>query len=400
MPAKFFLTVTGRTPYTAASGIFLEIVMSDLVVQPVLSSGQKRAFMRYPWDLYRNDPNWIPPLRANVKELLGYCHHPFYERNEIQTFLAYRGGEVCGRIAAIVDQGYIEKYKERRGNFGFFECVDDAAVAAGLFDAARQWLADRDIQRVRGPLSPSLNYEIGLLVKGFDTPPTFLIPYNPPYYAKLIEGCGFHKVQDLYSFTGTIPLLEKVHARRGPVSQQIKERYGITIRPLNKKHFVDDVRSFLEIYNRSLVSHWGFVPLSPAEMLHMAKGLSFLIVPELALAAEIDGQMIGAVFALPDYNPRIKKIDGRLFPFGAIRLLWNKQKIRRMRIVSANTLPEYQLMGVGLVLAGGLVPKVMEWGIDEGEFSWVAESNALSRGSLEKGGAKLTKTHRVYDLDP
>jgi hypothetical protein len=374
--------------------------MSDLVVRPVASRGQKRAFLRFPWDLYRNDPNWIPPLRANVMELVGYRHHPFYERNEIQTFLAYRGGEVCGRIAAVVDQGYIEKFKERRGYFGFFECVDDATAAAGLFDAARHWLADRDIHRVRGPLSPSLNYEIGLLVEGFDTPPTFLIPYNPPYYGKLIEGCGFHKAQDLYSFTGDMPLMEKVHARRGPVSRQIQERYGIRLRPLNKRRFVEDVRAFLEIYNRSLVSHWCFVPLTPAEMLHMAKGLSFLIVPELAVAAEIDGRMVGAMFAIPDYNPRIKKIDGRLFPFGVFRLLWKKQNIPRMRIVSANTLPEYQLMGVGLVLAGGLVPKVRESGIQEGEFSWVAESNALSRGSLEKGGARLSKTHRVYDLDP
>ncbi len=323
--------------------------------------------------------------------MVGYKHHPFYERNEIQTFLAYRGGQLCGRIAAIVDQGYIEKFRERRGCFGFFECVDDATVAAGLFDAARGWLADRDIHRLRGPLSPALNYEIGLLVDGFDTPPTFLIPYNPPYYGKLIEGCGFHQVQDLYSFTGNISKLGEVVAKRGRVAEQIQERYGIRLRPLNKKRFVEDVRAFLEIYNRSLVAHWNFVPLSSAEMLHMAKGLSFMIVPELAVAAEIDGRMVGAVFALPDYNPRIKKIDGRLFPFGAFRLLWNKRKIRRMRIVAANTLPEYQLMGVGLVLAGGLVPKVLDWGIQEGEFSWVAESNTLSRGSLEKGGPNFPK---------
>ena len=290
--------------------------MSDLVVRPVASRLQKRAFLRFPWDLYRNDPNWIPPLRAISKEMVGYKHHPFYERNEIQTFLAYRGGQLCGRIAAIVDQGYIEKFRERRGYFGFFECVDDATVAAGLFDAARGWLADRDIHRVRGPLSPALNYEIGLLVDGFDTPPTFLIPYNPPYYGKLIEGCGFHQVQDLYSFTGNVSKLGEVVAKRGPVSQQIQERYGIRLRPLNKKRFVEDVRAFLEIYNRSLVSHWNFVPLTSAEMLHMAKGLSFMIVPELAVAAEIDGRMVGAVFALPDYNPRIRKSTAASFLSG------------------------------------------------------------------------------------
>jgi GNAT superfamily N-acetyltransferase len=373
--------------------------MSNVVVQPVVSRGQKRAFFRFPWDLYRNDPNWVPPLRANFLELVNYRRHPYYERNEIQTFLAYRDGEVCGRIAAIVDQGYIDRYKERRGCFGFFECVDDARVAAGLFDAARQWLADRDIHRVRGPMNPSENYEVGLLVDGFDTPPTFLITYNPPYYGKLIEGCGFHKAQDFYSFTGNVSQLGEVRARRESVRLQIEQRFGITVRPLNKKRFLEDVKAFLEIYNRSLVDQWGFVPLSPAEMVHMAKGLRFLIVPELALAAEMEGQMVGAVFAIPDYNPRIKKIDGRLFPFGALRLLWRKRKIPRLRLVSTNVLPEYQLLGVGMVLAAGLIPKILDWGIQQAEFSWVTESNSRSRGAIEKGGAKLSKIHRVYDLD-
>jgi hypothetical protein len=149
-----------------------------------------------------------------------------------------------------------------------------------------------------------------------------------------------------------------------------------------------------------MVDQWGFVPLSSAEMLHMAKGLSFLIVPELALAAEIEGRMVGAVFGIPDYNPRIKKIDGRLFPFGAVRLLWRKHKIPRLRLVSTNVLPEYQLLGVGMVVAAGLIPKILEWGIQEAEFSWVTESNSRSRGAIEKGGAQLSKIHRVYDLDP
>jgi GNAT superfamily N-acetyltransferase len=139
--------------------------------------------------------------------------------------------------------------------------------------------------------------------------------------------------------------------------------------------------------------------MSDEEVRHTAKGLRYLIVPELAVGAEIDGRMVGACFCLPDYNGRIKQIDGRLFPFGFLRLLRNKRAIKRVRVISTNVLPEFQLMGVGLVLLRGLVPLAMEWGLEEAEFSWVLESNSLSRGSLEKGGAKLAKTYRLYDFE-
>ena len=237
------------------------------------------------------------------------------------------------------------------------------------------------------------------MVEGFDSPPFFQMTYNPPYYARLIETYGFRKTQDLYAFWGHIDMLPPIVAKLGPVADQIIEHYGIRLRPMNVKRFRQDVEAFLYVYNRSLVDTWGFVPMSKSEVEHAAGGLRHLIVPELALAAEIDGQLVGAVFGLPDYNPRIKQIDGRLFPFGFFRLLRNKRDIKRIRVISANVIPEYQRLGVGLVLIRGLIPKVMEWGIQEAEFSWVLESNSLSRRSLEKGGAKRTKTYRLYDLE-
>ena len=333
------------------------------------------------------------------KELVNYTKHPFYERNRIQTFVAYRGSEVAGRIAAILNVGHNERYHERRGFFGFFECVDDQEVANGLFDAVRQWFAAQDIHCLRGPANPSQNYVLGLLVEGFDSPPTFMMTYNPPYYARLIESYGLRKTQDLYAFWGHADMLPNIAKKLRPVALQIIERYNITLRPLNKKRFTEDVKSFLGVYNRSLGNTWGFVPMSDAEMSHMAQGLRFLMVPELAVAAEMDGKMIGAAFALPDYNPRIKQVDGHLFPFGFLRLLWNKKAIKKVRIIAANVLPEYQLQGIGLVLLHALAPLVDTWGLEEAEFSWVLESNALSRGSLQKGGAKLAKTYRLYDLD-
>ncbi len=373
--------------------------MSSLTVLPVSTRRQKSDFLGFPWTLYRGDPNWIPPLRMNQKELVGYKPHPFYEHNEIQTFVAYRSGQVCGRIAAILNRGHIERFQDRRGFFGFFDCVDDQETASALFDAVRAWFAQRDISCLRGPTNPSLNYEMGLLVEGFDSTPFFQMTYNPPYYARLIESYGFHKAQDMYAFWGRIDMLPPIAAKLTPIAEQIIEYHNLRIRPMNVKRFRQDVESFLNVYNRSLVNTWGFVPMSKAEVEHAAAGLRHLLVPELALAAEIDGKFVGAVLGLPDYNPRIKRINGRLFPFGMFRLLWNKRAIKHIRVISTNVIPEYQRHGVGLVLLSGLIPKAMEWGIEEAEFSWVLESNLLSRGSLEKGGAKRTKTYRVYDLD-
>ncbi len=373
--------------------------MSQLVIKRVSTRQEKKQFLELPWTLYRDDPNWIPPLRTNLKEMVGFLPNPFYERNRVQTFLAYRDGEVCGRIAAILNIGHIERHDERRGFFGFFECVDDQEAANGLFDAVREWFADQGIYCLRGPTNPSLNHELGLLIDGFDSPPVFMMTYNHEYYARLIESYGFAKSQDLYAYWGHVDMLPKIRDKLEPIATQIIERYDIRLRPLDKNHFLEDVEEFLSIYNRSMVNTWGFVPMSREEIQHTARGLRHLMVPELAIIAEIDGRSAGAVFGLPDYNPRIREIDGRLFPFGMIRLLRKKNEIKLVRMISTNVLPEFQRMGVGLVLMHGLVPKVLDWEIEEAEFSWVLESNMLSRGSLEKGGATLYKTYRLYDLD-
>jgi GNAT superfamily N-acetyltransferase len=373
--------------------------MSNLTIQRVVTARQKRQFLQFPWTLYRGDPNWIPPLRGDQKELVGYKPHPFYARNSVQTFIACRGGEVCGRIAAILNQGHITQHADRRGFFGFFDCMDDQEAANGLFDAVRKWFADQDIHRLRGPTNPSLNHELGLLIEGFDSPPTFMMTYNPPYYERLVENYGFRKTQDLYAFWGQIEMLPKISQKLQPIAEQIIERFNVKLRSMDTSRFQQDVEMFLDVYNRSLTNTWGFVPMSAEEMRHMARGLKHVIVPEMAIVAEIDDRVVGVSFGLPDYNPRIKEIDGRLFPFGFFHLLRNKQAIKRIRIISTNVLPEFQRMGVGLVLLNGLVPKAMEWGIQEAEFSWVLESNSLSYGSLKKGGAKITKTYRLYDWE-
>jgi hypothetical protein len=374
--------------------------MSSLIVKAVQTRKEKSQFFKLPWQLYRNDPNWIPPLRGNQLELLNYKPHPFYDDGEIQTFLALRGGRPCGRVAAIINGSHNRQYNERRGFFGFFESVDDQEVATGLFDAVRDWLAQRDITAIRGPMNPSMNYECGLLIDGFDSPPTFMMTYNPPYYAKLIEDSGFRKVQDMYAFLGHVEMLKTIDKKLKFVIDEVHRRFDVKVRTLDRSRFTEDVRMFLDIYNRALMGTWGFVPMSEAEVDHMSASLKHLIVPEMTTAAEVDGKTIGAVFGLLDYNPRIKRINGRLFPFGFIRLLANKKKIKRVRLVSTNVVPEYQKWGFGLILHARILPDALKWGIEEGEFSWVLESNHLSYASLKRGGAEITKTWRIYDWEP
>jgi hypothetical protein len=375
-------------------------LMDSLTVVPVATGRQKKQFLAFPWRLYRDTPHWVPTLRSEERELAGYGHHPFFEKNLIQTFLALQDGEVCGRIAAIVNRDHIEYQKEERGFFGFFECVDDQPTANALFDAARQWLGDHDIHCMRGPTNPGMNYTWGTLIDSFDKLPTFMMTYNRDYYPRLIEGYGFRKAQDLYSFFGYRNMLAESTAKLGALSEQIVEHLGIKMRTLDKSRFLEEVQMFLDLYNQSMTQHWGFAPMSPAEVRHTAKGLRHLLVPEVTAVAEIEGRMIGACFGIPDFNPTIQRIDGRLFPFGFFHLLRAKRRATRVRLVSTNVMPEYQMSGVGLVLMQAMVATGGHLPVQEVEYSWVAESNRMSMGALKKGGAILERTHRVYDWDP
>jgi hypothetical protein len=250
---------------------------------------------------------------------------------------------------------------------------------------------------VRGPLNPSLNYECGLLVDGFDSPPTFLIPHNLEYYGRLIEAFGFVKVQDLFSYEAHIDILNDLDPKLLFVINEATRRFNVKCRPIDRSRFAEDVRSFLEIYNLSLQQTWGYVPMSEAEIDHQSKGLKHLIVPELTSIAEIDGKPVGAGFGLLDFNQVIKKMNGHLLPFGWLQLLMGKRKIDRVRIISTNVIPEYQKWGLGIVTLARILPSAIERGIQVGEFSWVLESNSLSRGTIERGGARRTKVHRIYD---
>ncbi len=359
-------------------------------------SDQKR-FMRLPWEIYRHEPNWIPPLIQNQMELVGFRKHPFYDRNSCETFIVLKDGQTAGRVCAIVNRGHNERYHEQRGFFGFFECIDDSQAANKLLTEACRYLVSQGMSDVRGPTNPSLNYELGLLVEGFDDPPTFMMTYNLPYYQRLLTDFGFEKCEDLYAYEGHISMLTGLDPKLAFVIEELKRRFNVKVRPFNLKRFSEEVNLFLDIYNRSLVSTWGFVPLSPAEVLHQAKGLRHLLIPEATTIIEVDGKPIGAGLGLMDFNPIIKRIGGRLFPFGFLTLLLNKRTPKRVRLMSTNVLPEFQKWGFGLLALERMLPEVVRLGVEVGEFSWVLESNHLSRATLERSGLSRSKTYRLYD---
>ncbi|MFY8070465.1 MAG: N-acetyltransferase [Pirellula sp.] len=371
--------------------------MNSVEVTPVESRKDRKEFMELIWRLYKGDRYWIPPIRMNQEELVGFRKHPFYENNRCQAFLARKDGQVVGRIVGIINHGHNKRFEEKRGFFGFFESIDDQQVANALFNAAGRYLKSQGMTDVRGPCNPSLNYETGTLVDGFDSSPTFMMTYNPPYHDRLIRGFGFEKTQDMYAYNGNVEMLNTIDPKINRTVEMVKERFKLKVRQVSRKNFSKEILLFLKIYNESLQGTWGFVPLSDGEVKALGMSMKLLINPAATSVIEVDGEAVAVGLGLPDYNPIIKKIDGKLFPFGWIRILLDRKKITKMRIISANVSLEWQRWGLGLVLLNRMLPDVLAIGITDAEFSWVLESNDLSRGSLERAGLVPAKTYRLYD---
>lgn len=383
-----------------------------VVVRRVVSWRDRRRFQRLPWEIYvsprqpprpptaARDPCWVPPLLAQERQLLGWGHHPFFDNAEIITLLAERGGRALGRLAVLVNHVHNRTYGDTLGFFGFFECIDDEAVARALFAAGEAWLRQRGMTAARGPVNPSLNYTGGLLVAGFDRSPCFLMTYNRPYYGKLIEACGFTKSQDLYAYEMDRRLLAALVDRYKPAILSALDRPDLVLRTLDPARFQQEIETYLDIYNRSLDGTWGFTPLQPREAKHIAGELRRIIVPGFTVFAEIDGKPIGALLALLDYNQIIRGLNGRLFPMGFIRLLAGRRRITTIRAMAMTMVPGYQSSGLGIVLLDNMVWSrggSEQWGIQRYEYSWVLESNANSRGTLERIGTRIVSTYRLYD---
>lgn len=334
--------------------------------------------------------------------LLSRTKNPFFEHAEAEYFLAERGDRVVGRIAAIANRLHNETHDDRVGFFGFFEAEDDSAVADALFEAAAAWLRARGFDTMRGPASFSVNDECGLLVAGFDTPPALMMPHNPRYYAALIEGAGFTKAKDLLVYQGgdrTFRAYDPVPERLERAVTIMRERMGITIRPLNMKDFPAEVERIKAIYNAAWEKNWGFVPMTDHEIDHLAHQFKPVVVPDIIPFAEKDGKVVGFGLALPDLNTVFRgNRSGRMFPV-VLKLLWalKRETIRRARIPLLGILPEYRGKGLDAVLYHWIWTRAAQHGMYWGEAGWILEDNPAMNAGLLKMRFEVYKTYRLYD---
>ena len=358
-------------------------------------------FIDFPYRLHARDPHWVPPLRRDVATLLSRDKNPFFEHAEAEYFLAEREGAVVGRIAGVSNRLHNETHNDRVGFFGFFECEQDQAVADALFQAAAEWLKTRGHDVMRGPASFSTNDECGLLVDGFDTPPTLMMPHNPPYYLRLLDGAGFRRAKDLLVYRGGyesiyIPVPERL--ARG--TELIRKRQGITLRPFNMAAFERDVERIKQIYNKAWERNWGFIPMTDRELDHLAEQFKPVVVPELVPFAEKDGEPIGFGLCLPDLNAVFRRHrSGRLTPALVADLLLSLKlkRVRRLRILLLGIVPEWRGKGVDAMLYHWIWTTAPKHGFLWGEAGWILEDNPAMNAGLEKMEFSVYKTYRLYD---
>jgi GNAT superfamily N-acetyltransferase len=368
--------------------------MARAEIAPVRGRSDLAAFVALPYELHRSLPGWTPLLRRDVRAVLDPARNPFFDHAEGQLLLARRDGRVVGRVAAIHDRLHDETHGGRVGFFGFFECVDDPEVAGALFDAAAGWLHARGRDTLRGPVSPSINDEAGLLVDGFETPSVLMMPHNPRYYPALVEGAGFRKAKDLLAFQSTgIDLPERLVAATGVV----RKRYGVTCRRIDMKRFPEEVSLVKRLFNAGWAENWGAVPLTDREVDHLARQLKPLVVPDLVVFAEHEGQPIGFGAAVPDFNVALRtNPSGRLFP-GIVKVLWASRRLTRLRVLLLGVLPEWQGRGVDALLYRHVWENGRARGYDWAEAGWILEDNHAMINGLTRMGFEVYKTYRVYE---
>jgi GNAT superfamily N-acetyltransferase len=329
-----------------------------------------------------------------MRTLLSAAKNPFFQHAEAQYYLALRDGRPVGRIGAIKNDAHNREHHDRVGFYGFFESVNDQKAANALFDAAATWLRGKGFAIMRGPMSPSINDECGLLVQGFDTPPTLMMPHNPPYYVDLHNRYGFTKATDLLVYQSTTTELPERIVRAANV---LAQRKGISLRPLDMKHFRQEVELVKALYNQAWEKNWGFVPLTEAEIDHLARQLKPIVVPDVVCFAERAGKVIGFAVALPDLNVALKhNPSGRLFP-GIFKILWHARRVSRLRILLLGVLKEYRSTGVDALMYHWIWTKGVARGFRWGEGGWILEDNAAMNNAAMALGFRPYKTYRVYD---
>lgn len=378
---------------------------SAIHIVPVTTQKQLREFAKFPWTIYRDDPNWVPPIFTDHLALLDPKKHPFHEHADMQLFLAVRGGAVVGTISAHINHRHNEIHKDKVGFFGFFEVVQEYAVAEALFDAASTWLREQGMEAIRGPENFSQNEEVGLLVDSFDRPRVIMMTYNPPYYQDFIERAGFGKAQDLYAwlirtnvFDYDVQRLPRKFVR---VADQARSREDLVVRKMDMKRYDAEVEIAKIIYNAAWEKNWGFVPFTEHEIEHLAQELKMILDPDIVHIAEVDGKPAGICLGVPDVNQALLKARPQpntwSLPLTLAKFLWHRRKIDTLRLMIMGVLPEYRTMGIDALFYVETARSAFAKGYEYCEMSWILESNDMMNRIIERLGGRIYKTYRIYE---
>jgi len=375
--------------------------MSQIQLREVKGKAMLEAFIRVPWSVYRDDPNWVPPLLIERREALS-SKNPFFRHAEWQAWVAYRNEQPVGRISAQIDHLYLEAHDKEGGFFGMIEAPDDPKVFSALFAAAEGWLRQKGMKRALGPFNLGINQEMGLLVDGFDSPPYVMMGHALPYYGAAIEALGYVPVQDTLAYE-----LLAENFGMPPVMKKLLERQGsrVRARAFDKKNKDTDLEAMRAIFNDAWSNNWGFVPFTEAEFKAVGKELLMLVPADFIRIAEVDGRPAAFIVMLSNINEAIADLNGRLLPFGWAKLLW-RLKVRSpksARVVLMGVLREFQFTRLGPALAfltiEGLEIPGKKRGIERVEMSWILESNRGVRNIIEQVSGKVTKRYRVYQKE-
>jgi hypothetical protein len=346
--------------------------MDNIQIREVAGKGDLMKFIKFPNKLYKREKFFVPYLTADRKKFLDKKINPFFQHSRGAYYLAYKDGQLAGRIAAIVNDMHNQFHNEKTGFFGFFDCIDDLDVASALMAAAERFVKSEGMEIIRGPMNFSTNDEIGLLIDGFDSYPCFMMTWNPPYYIRLYEKMGLCKVEDVFAYyiDDTNPPSERIRN----IVEKTKKRSRITIRTLNMNDFENELKIVRTIYNEAWSKNWGFVPMTPEEFDYLAHDFKKIVEPKLVMLAFVDGEPAGFSLAMPDYNPVFKKMNSRLFPLGFLKYFYYTRVYKLMtgaRILTMGIVHRYQKIGLDMVLFYETFVGGPTHGYHWGEMSWI-----------------------------
>jgi len=365
-------------------------------IELVKTTKQQKAFIRLPYNLYRNHPYWVPPLRSEVKAQFNIKKNPFLDHCDYQLFLLIEKDKVVGRIAAFIDSVANTYWNEPVGLFGYYECPEDLQASTLLLDSARNWLESKGMRSMRGPWS-FVSQEWGAVVEGFEPQPVIMAPFNPRFYVDHYNAYGMHKIKDLLVYVIDAREGYRIPERILTLTDRVSEKYGIHTRPLDMGHYDQEVATFLDLSNQSLADNWGYAPVTPAEAAAMAKDLQSVLHAKAAIFAEDrDGRAIGFGLALPDVNQLLKRLNGRLLPFGWLKLLTGLPKLTHYRMFALGVIPEYHGKAIDSLIYRALYESIFSPDLRM-EINYVLEDNAPMNNAILKLGAKPLRRYRIYE---